>query len=124
MQLGHLRAGRRRRVELRVEEGPIPLVGWARNGDRQSVRPIRACDKIEAPANGAVYSPGQVVYARWSCKLVDPVVGTLVQNCAGTVAPGHPISTTLGKHTFTVKGIKQNLQEPIRVTVTYTVKSH
>jgi hypothetical protein len=97
-----------------------PSLGGAAATGKVFVRFAPAVE-IDAPANGAVYSPGQVVYARWSCQLVDPIVGTLAQNCAGTVAPGSLISTTAGKHTFTVKGERQDPQEPIRVTVTYTV---
>jgi hypothetical protein len=80
--------------------------------------------QIDVPAEGAVYSSGQVLRAEWSCQVVDPLLfGTLAQNCTATLAPGLPISTTPGKHTFTVKGVNRNPQEPISATVTYTVKS-
>jgi hypothetical protein len=105
------------------KKAEYPTLGGANATGKAFVRFAPAVS-IDAPANGAVYSPGQVVYARWSCNLVDAVVGTLAQNCAGTTAPGSPISTTPGTHTFTVKGIRQTPQEPLRVTVTYTVKSN
>ena len=50
--------------------------------------------EIDAPANGAVYSPGQVVDANWSCSQV-PGWGFGAQNCAATTAVGAPINTTL-----------------------------
>jgi hypothetical protein len=51
-----------------------------------------------APANGAVYTPGQVVNAAFACGDAT----TEIASCVGTTANGAPISTTLGQHTFTV----------------------
>ena len=68
--------------------------------------------EIDAPANGAVYSPGQVVDANWSCSQV-PGWGFGAQNCAATTANGAPVNTTLGTHTFTVTRIAQNNSEPV-----------
>jgi len=56
--------------------------------------------EIDAPANGATYTPGQVVDASWSCGGGGtPFQGT---SCTGTVASGSPIDTSPGTHTFTV----------------------
>jgi hypothetical protein len=76
--------------------------------------------EIDAPVNGAVYSPGQIVDASWSCSTV-PGWGFGAQNCAATKANGAPIDTTPGTHTFTVTGIAQNNNEPVSASVTYTV---
>jgi len=54
-----------------------------------------------APANGAVYTPGQVVNAAFACSDAT----TEVTSCVGTTANGAPISTTVGQHTFTVTAI-------------------
>ncbi|HTW98871.1 MAG TPA: hypothetical protein VMD59_08850 [Acidimicrobiales bacterium] len=77
--------------------------------------------EIDVPANGAVYSARQVVDARWSCQ-GDPLTGLFAQNCTATVASGGPVSTSPGKHTFTVEGIAANSREPLSATVTYIVK--
>ncbi len=80
---------------------------------------------IDRPADGAVYSPGQVVDAAWSC--VNSVPGYLgVSNCTGTENPGSRIDTSPGRHTFTVKGnaaSKGGPRETLTVSVTYTVKT-
>ncbi|HTX10401.1 MAG TPA: hypothetical protein VME22_17390 [Solirubrobacteraceae bacterium] len=79
--------------------------------------------EIDTPANGAVYSPGQVIDAAWSCDSGDPLEGALAQNCTASSANGSPIDTSPGTHTFTVQGIAGNDQEPVSATVTYTVTS-
>jgi hypothetical protein len=74
---------------------------------------------ITSPANGARYTQGQVVKASYSC--TDPDGAADVASCAGPVAPGSPIVTSItGAHSFTVhaadragKGASQ--------TVSYTV---
>jgi Glycine rich protein len=78
--------------------------------------------EIDVPANGAVYSPGQVLDAGWSCSTV-PGWGFGAQNCAADAANGSPINTTPGTHTFTVNGIARNNSEPVSASVTYTVAS-
>jgi hypothetical protein len=77
--------------------------------------------EIDTPTNGAVYSPGQVVDAAWSCLAVDPLEGSLAQNCTASAASGSPIDTSPGTHTFTVQGIAASNAEPVSATVTYTV---
>jgi hypothetical protein len=77
--------------------------------------------EIDAPANGAVYAPGQVVDASWSCGYsYSTTLGA--SSCTGTDASGSPISTTPGTHTFIVTG-DDNARQPLSVTVTYTVKA-
>ncbi len=80
--------------------------------------------EIDAPANGAVYAPGQSVDASWSCGF-DPVTALGPgNNCTGTVASGSPIDTSPGTHTFTVKGkVNNNASQNLKATVTYTVRS-
>lgn len=69
-----------------------------------------------APANGAVYTPGQVVNAAYACS--DST--TEVTSCVGTTANGAPISTTVGQHTFTV--VAQDAQgNKAQRTVSYRV---
>lgn len=75
--------------------------------------------RIASPVNGAVYHPRQVVRASWACSMLPGVAG--VQNCTGTAASGSAISTTPGKHTFTVHGVV-TANEPVTVRVTYTVR--
>lgn len=81
--------------------------------------------EVDTPADGAVYSPGQVVDAAWSCE--DSVPGYLgVSHCTGTVDPGSRVDTSPGPHTFTVKGdagSKGAPPETLTVSVTYTVKA-
>jgi len=56
---------------------------------------------IATPANGAVYTQGQVVDASYAC---SAPAGATVTACAGPVANGAAIETsTLGAHTFTVE---------------------
>jgi dehydratase len=66
------------------------------------VDPTPPSVSIASPADGAVYSYGQVVDASYSC--ADPFV--TVTSCAGTVASGTPIDSTSaivgGLHTFIV----------------------
>ncbi len=78
--------------------------------------------EIDVPTNGAVYRPGQVVDASWSCGF-DPAtaLGIPGNNCMATDAPGSAISTTAGTHTFTVHGAVNN--HDLSATVTYTVGS-
>lgn len=75
--------------------------------------------EVSSPTNGAVYTPGQVVDANWSCASAGtPFQGT---SCTGAVASGSAISTTPGKHTFTltVSAVPYGVKVP--VSVTYTV---
>jgi hypothetical protein len=81
--------------------------------------------EIDTPANGAVYSPGQVVDASWECAGYSSGPGGC-NSSSGTVASGSPIDTTLGTHTFTVNGkvnVTGNGSQPVSATVTYTVAS-
>jgi hypothetical protein len=81
--------------------------------------------EIDTPANGAVYSPGQVVDASWECAHYSNGPGGC-NSSSGTVPSGSPIDTTPGTHTFTVNG-KVNVtgdgSQPVSATVTYTVSS-
>jgi hypothetical protein len=76
--------------------------------------------EIDRPANGAVYSSGQVVDASWSCGY-SSTTALGASGCKGTDASGGRISTAPGTHTFTVTGEAAN-RRPLSVTVTYTVK--
>lgn len=81
--------------------------------------------EIDTPANGAVYSPGQVVDASWACAGYSSGPGGC-DTSAGTVPSGSPIDTTPGTHTFTVNGkvnVTGNGRQPVSATVTYTVKA-
>jgi hypothetical protein len=81
--------------------------------------------EIDTPANGAVYSPGQVVDARWDCASYSSGPGGC-NSSSGTVPSGSPIDTTPGTHRFAVKGkvnVTGNGSQPINATVTYTVKA-
>jgi hypothetical protein len=71
---------------------------------------------LTSPANGAVYTPGQVVNAAFSC--ADPTTG--IKSCTGTVANGAAISTTVGVHTFVVNA-SDNKNNLARRTVSYRV---
>ncbi len=73
---------------------------------------------LTTPAKGAVYTPGQVVNALFSCADGD----TGVQSCTGTVANGAAISTTAGHHTFTVTA-KDNGGNTTVTSVSYNVVS-
>lgn len=80
--------------------------------------------EIDSPADGAVYAPGQVVNASWSCGYDAATALGPGNNCAGTVPTGSPINTTPGTHTFTVQGkVANNVSEQLSATVTYTVRS-
>ena len=76
--------------------------------------------EVDAPAKGAVYSPGQSVNASWTCGF-DATTGLGPgNNCAGTVASGTAISTTPGTHTFTVSGkVNNNASQVLSASVTY-----
>jgi hypothetical protein len=54
---------------------------------------------IGSPADGSVFSVGQVVPADYGC--ADEVGGSGLATCDGPVATGTPIDTSLGTHTFT-----------------------
>jgi hypothetical protein len=80
--------------------------------------------EIDTPANGAVYSPGQVVDASWGCASYSSGPGGC-NSSSGTVPSGSPIDTTPGTHTFTVNGkvnVTGNGSQPVSATITYTVK--
>jgi hypothetical protein len=66
------------------------------------IDPTPPSASITSPANGAVYSFGQVVAAGYNC--ADSLVG--VSSCVAPVANGAPVDTTSavhgGLHTFTV----------------------
>ena len=83
--------------------------------------------QIDTPRNGAVYRPGQVVDAKWSCGF-DPSIGMGISgnNCTGTTAPGARISTKPGTHRFTVGGRISYEYRSVLLssTVTYVVKAH
>jgi hypothetical protein len=53
---------------------------------------------VSAPSNGAVYTPGQLVPATFSC--ADAT--TAVDLCSGSTANGAPVPTTVGVHIFAV----------------------
>jgi hypothetical protein len=71
---------------------------------------------ITSPTNGAVYAPAQVVDAAFTC--ADATTG--IKSCAGTVATGAAISTTVGVHTFTVNA-SDNANNLAQSTVSYRV---
>jgi hypothetical protein len=69
------------------------------------------------PSQGATYTQGQVVDAKFSCN--DTTNNTVT--CTGTVEPNNPIDTsTPGTYTFTVSGT-DTAGNGNEVTVTYTV---
>jgi hypothetical protein len=79
--------------------------------------------EIDAPVNGAVYAPGQVLDSAWGCGTASQI-GLGIGNCTGTVATGAPIDTSTGTHTFTVSGtVQSDGPQTVSATVTYTVKS-
>jgi hypothetical protein len=55
---------------------------------------------ITTPADGAIYTVGQLVQADYACS--DALSGLVPGSCTGTVADGANISTTPGAHSFTV----------------------
>jgi hypothetical protein len=73
---------------------------------------------LNAPAKGAVYTPNQVVNAAFGCSDGD----TGVQTCTGTVASGSAVSTTLGRHSFTVTATDKG-GNTTRITNSYQVVS-
>jgi hypothetical protein len=78
--------------------------------------------EIDAPVDGAVYAPGQVVDAAWSCGF-DGTYGIGSTSCTASDASGSAISTTPGVHTFTVSvPVAAGETHPeLSSTVTYTV---
>jgi hypothetical protein len=69
--------------------------------------------EIDTPANGATYSPGQVVDAAWSC-------ATAVTGCSGTTASGQPIQTSpCGAYSFSVTG--SIMGQAVSGTVEYSI---
>lgn len=78
--------------------------------------------EIDAPVNGAVYSPGQTVDASWSCGYDAPTGLGPGNNCSGPVASGDAIDMSPGTHTFTVSGkVANNASQVLSATVTYYV---
>jgi hypothetical protein len=96
--------------------GAAPIV-WAKTGARHSSHAPQVAHGgtgqathtvarpapeivVNAPANGAAYTRGQVLAANYSCSSPDTEI---VTRCAGTVANGSPIPTrAIGTHQFTV----------------------
>jgi hypothetical protein len=61
---------------------------------------------ITSPANGAIYSQGQLVNAVYAC---TPSAASTLTSCTGSVAAGAAIDTTTpGQHNFTVTGQDQD----------------
>jgi hypothetical protein len=78
--------------------------------------------QINAPVSGAIYKAGQVVHASWSCGYDGKTGLGISQNCKGSVANGAAISTTPGKHRFTVSGpVSSNGTHIVTATAYYTV---
>lgn len=81
--------------------------------------------EIDAPANGAAYTPGQVVHANWACAYDNTSPGTDLgssNGCTGTAANGSAIDTSPGQHTFTVSGsMYSNGNHTVSATVAYMV---
>jgi hypothetical protein len=74
---------------------------------------------INAPADGARYTKGQVVDAAYGCQ--EGRDGPGIASCGGTVANGQPIDTaSAGLHTFTVTATSTDGQSSAS-TVSYTV---
>jgi hypothetical protein len=73
---------------------------------------------LTRPAKGAVYTPNQVVNAAFTCR--DGESG--MQSCTGSVANGTAISTTPGRHEFTVTA-RDNGNNTTRTTISYRVLS-
>ncbi len=96
-----------------------PFIDYPNGSGSVTLAPIL---EIDSPINGARYSPGQVVRARWSCG----GGGTLFQgtSCSpATDASGSPIDTKPGSHTFSVAVNPVQNGPRIMVSVRYTVKS-
>ena len=90
-----------------VQDGPA-------SGPSIVVTPIV---EIDSPRNGAVYRSGQVVDAQWACGHYQ---GT---SCgSATAAPGSPIDTKPGKHTFSIKVSLYPDNADVTSSVTYTVR--
>jgi WD40 repeat protein len=76
---------------------------------------------ISTPTQGATYSLGQAVTARYSCS--EGIDGTGLQSCAGPVANGAALPTSApGQHTFTVTATSADGQQTTKTT-TYTVSA-
>jgi hypothetical protein len=78
---------------------------------------------IVTPANGATYTPGEVVDAVYSCADSASGPGLVAGNagCSGTVANGAAVDTsTTGPHTFAVTATSQDGQSATQ-TVSYAV---
>jgi uncharacterized repeat protein (TIGR01451 family) len=74
---------------------------------------------IATPADGAVYTRGQVVIAGYAC--ADGAGGPGVRSCTGTVGNGTAIDTsTTGRHTFSVIATSGDGQA-ITKTISYQV---
>jgi hypothetical protein len=97
-----------------------PTIGGGYNTGDVFIEFVPAIE-IDTPANGAVYSPGQVVDASWSCGY-SYATSLGLGNCAGTRPPGSALNTTPGTHTFTVTGT-DNQRTALTARVTYTVKA-
>ena len=79
--------------------------------------------EIDSPANGAVYRPGQVVDATWSCAVSPGGFANGVQNCTAPAADGGAINTASpGSYTFTVSGVGPG-NAPVSASVHYAVKA-
>lgn len=59
---------------------------------------------VTAPVHGAVYTPGEVVTAAFTCS--DGESG--IQSCTGSTAAGSAVPTTVGQHTFTVTAVDRD----------------
>jgi hypothetical protein len=80
--------------------------------------------EIDAPADGAVYTPGEVVDSSFGCGYDGGTGLGTSNNCTGTVANGSAIDTSPGTHTFTVTGTEySNGYHTFTASVTYTVPS-
>ncbi len=79
---------------------------------------------ITTPANGGNYAQDSTVNANYTCNAVSFTGATgpylTTTQCAGTVASGAPIDTTLGTHTFTVN-MTDSATDPATASSTYTV---
>ena len=74
---------------------------------------------ISSPTQGATYSLGQVLDARYSC--AEGADGPGLQSCSGPVANGAPLPTSgAGQQHFTVTATSADGQQTTK-TVTYTV---
>jgi hypothetical protein len=75
--------------------------------------------QISSPVDGATYTHGQVVAARYGCQ--DALSGPGIKSCTGTVAIGAAIDTsTPGRYTFTVTATSKDGLTGT-ASVTYTV---